>query len=88
MGPWSTVSRETVGARPPLLAALSCHGFCGSWRGAGAEAVGTCVLGSRALSQCSAETPESLLLAVCTQHPLPKELPQGGGGVLPLVTRK
>lgn len=43
--------------------------------------LGTCILGSRALSQHSAETSEeSLLLAVCTQHPLPKELPRGEWG--------
>lgn len=67
--------------------------ICKGWRlsrvtgsvapGAGpaAEAVGACVLGSRALSQRSAETPESLLLVLCTQHPLPRELPRRAGSL-------
>ena len=78
MGPWSTMSQETVGALPRRLVAQPHHGFCGSRRGPAAEAVGAGVLGSGALSQRSAEMPESLLPVLCTQRPLPGTSPESG----------
>lgn len=79
MGPWSTISQETLEPIRDCWRLSRVTGSVVPGVGPAAEAVGICVLGCRVLSQCSAEVPESLLLAVCTHHPLPKELPRRVG---------